>query len=68
MEAMIFNPLSVISKLNYVKLTNGDLLIIMLKCKRYICKILSCIDRFESYLKIPWQIMTGIILADYDIL
>lgn len=27
------------------------LLIIMLKCKGYICKTLLCIDRFESYLK-----------------
>ena len=59
MEPMIFNPLSVTSKLNYVKFTNGDLLIIMLKCKRYICKILLCIDW------LIW-ILSENTMADYD--
>ena len=40
MQPMIFNPLSVTSILNYAKFTNGDLLIISLKCKGYIRKIL----------------------------
>ena len=77
MQPMIFSPLSVTSKLNYVKFTNGDLLlliiIIMLKCKGYICKILLCIDRFESYLKIPYfsyhlKNYLLVLLAEYDIL
>ena len=35
-QPMIFNPLSMTSISDYVKFTNGNLLIIMLKCKGYI--------------------------------